>query len=73
VGVAAERVTVKKQCCDDRPRCENCPVVWKRLSRAGYAEKIDRRRYGVPAPVPKPVRKLARRGATAAELAASKR
>ncbi len=71
--MAAERVTVKKQCCDDRPRCKTCPLVWKRLSRAGYAAKIDRRRYAVPEPVPKAVRRLARRGATAAELGVAKR
>ncbi|MEJ7845623.1 MAG: hypothetical protein WKF93_08255 [Acidimicrobiales bacterium] len=71
--MAADRVTVKKKCCNDRPRCKNCPVVWKRLSRAGYAEKVDGRRYVVGEPVPKRVRKLARRGATAAELVAVRR
>jgi hypothetical protein len=40
-------VKTKKRCCRDRPRCKKCPVVWKRLSNAGVAERDpgDRRVY----------------------------
>ncbi len=32
-------VEPKKKCCKDRPRCKRCPVVLKRLERAGLAER----------------------------------
>ena len=32
-------VKPKKGCCKSRPRCKRCPVVVKRLSRIGMAER----------------------------------
>jgi hypothetical protein len=40
-----ETVRVKKRCCKDSPRCKRCPVVWKRLARAGLAERESNRLY----------------------------
>ncbi len=45
----ADPVRVKKRCCKDSPRCKRCPVVWKRLSRAGLATRESNRLY-TPAP-----------------------
>ena len=39
VPVAARVVKPKKRCCNSRPRCKKCPVVCKRLAKAGLAEK----------------------------------
>jgi hypothetical protein len=33
-------VKPKKKCCADRPRCKRCPVVLKRLQKAGLAERL---------------------------------
>ncbi len=41
-------VVVKKKCCKDTPRCRRCPVVLKRLSDEGYAERESRREYTIP-------------------------
>jgi hypothetical protein len=41
----ADVVRVKKRCCKDSPRCKRCPVVWKRLSHAGLAERLSKRVY----------------------------
>jgi hypothetical protein len=38
----AKVVKAKKRCCQSRPRCKRCPVVMKRLSRAGLAERDGR-------------------------------
>ena len=46
-------VKTKKKCCKDGPRCKRCPVVWKRLEKAGHAERISKRRYEVIEFVPK--------------------
>jgi len=35
-------VTAKKRCCQSRPRCKRCPVVLRRLSKAGLAEHSGR-------------------------------
>jgi hypothetical protein len=43
-------VTVKKRCCKSDPRCKRCPVVAKRLSAAGLAERTGKRTYLVAAP-----------------------
>jgi hypothetical protein len=43
-------VTVKKRCCKSDPRCKRCPVVAKRLSAVGLAERIGRRTYVIDAP-----------------------
>jgi hypothetical protein len=45
-AVPAERtVRVKKRCCKSDPRCKRCPVVMKRLEKAGRADRIGKRTY----------------------------
>ena len=34
----ATMVKAKKKCCKDGPRCKKCPVVLKKLEKAGYAQ-----------------------------------
>ncbi|MEA2304057.1 MAG: hypothetical protein QOH43_1337 [Solirubrobacteraceae bacterium] len=46
-------VRVKKKCCKSSPRCKRCPVVLKRLAKAGLAERVDQRIYRVDADVRK--------------------
>jgi len=41
-------VKAKKRCCQSRPRCKRCPVVLRRLAKAGLAE-VEGRRYDVHA------------------------
>ena len=41
------KVTAKKKCCRDKPRCKSCPVVLKRLSDAGHLVRVDLRKYKV--------------------------
>jgi hypothetical protein len=53
-------ICCKKRCCRDSTRCKKCPVVWKRLSVEGYAERRDARRYVVVDVVPKKAFKAAR-------------
>jgi hypothetical protein len=43
-------LTVKKRCCKSDPRCKRCPVVAKRLTAAGLAERTGRRTYLIDAP-----------------------
>jgi hypothetical protein len=43
--VAQRKVKAKKKCCGSDPRCKRCPVVLKRLDRAGFAERVGRRSY----------------------------
>ena len=43
----------KKGCCKSSPRCKRCPVVCKRLEKAGVAVKLDGRRYELPITLPK--------------------
>jgi hypothetical protein len=43
-------VKVKKRCCKSDPRCKRCPVVAKRLSAVGLAERTGRRTYVIDAP-----------------------
>lgn len=43
-------VQVKKRCCKSDPRCKRCPVVAKRLSAVGMAEKTGPRTYVIDAP-----------------------
>jgi aldehyde:ferredoxin oxidoreductase len=38
-------VKAKKSCCKSSPRCKRCPVVCKRLVKAGAAVKRDDGRY----------------------------
>lgn len=54
-------VRVKKQCCKSSPRCKRCPVVLKRLAKAGLAERVDQRIYRVDADVRKRDYKAARK------------
>ena len=53
-------IKAKKGCCGSGPRCKRCPVVLKRLSKAGFAERQSKRRYVISAPVPKKRMKAAR-------------
>jgi hypothetical protein len=53
-------VKCKRKCCKSRPRCKRCPVVWKRLSKRGYAERESKLRYVVIDVVPKRALKSAR-------------
>ncbi|WP_372788026.1 hypothetical protein [Paraconexibacter sp.] len=57
------RITAKKRCCKDGPRCKKCPVVLKRLAADGFLERIDRRSYRVIEIVPKSTLTSARRRA----------
>jgi hypothetical protein len=53
-------VRCKRKCCKSRPRCKRCPAVWKRLAKAGYAERDSKLRYVVIDVVPKRAIKSAR-------------
>ncbi len=56
----AKPVKVKKTCCGSRPRCKRCPVVWERLEKKGWAERISKRRYAIVERPPKKALKAAR-------------
>jgi len=58
--MAKSHVKTKKKCCQDGPRCKRCPVVWKRLAKAGYAERTGKLEYRMISIVPKPALKAAR-------------
>jgi hypothetical protein len=50
------KVTAKKKCCKDKPRCTKCPVVLMRLEKLGYAEQTgEKRGYRVDKAVPRKV------------------
>ena len=53
------KLTAKKKCCKDRPRCKKCPVVLMRLEKMGYAERQDSD-YKVAKDIPKKVMLVAR-------------
>ena len=55
----ATAVKAKKRCCKDGPRCKRCPVVLKKLEKAGFAERESARRFSV-GKVPKKTLKAAR-------------
>jgi hypothetical protein len=55
-----DRVRCKKRCCRSGRRCKKCPVVWKKLSRQGYAEPEGKLRYVVIDVVHKKALKAAR-------------
>lgn len=59
-GMKVGVVKPKKKCCKDGPRCKRCPVVLKKLSNAGYAEKRGDGKYVVLELVPKKALKAAR-------------
>ena len=54
----AREVKAKKRCCGSNPRCKRCPVVLKRLSRAGHAERLGKRLYIVEHVPKKKLKKL---------------
>jgi hypothetical protein len=54
-------VKAKKRCCTSGPRCKRCPVVLKRLERAGLAERLTRRTYEVSPDLTKKQFKAARK------------
>ncbi len=54
------RVKTKKTCCQDGPRCKRCPVVWKRLEKAGHAKRVSKLEYKIISVVPKATLKSAR-------------
>ena len=41
------KLTAKKKCCRDKPRCKSCPVVLKRLSDGGHLVRLNLRTYKV--------------------------
>jgi hypothetical protein len=41
----ARTIKAKKRCCQSRPRCKRCPVVLRRLAKAGLAERRTKRTY----------------------------
>ncbi len=53
-------VKAKTKCCKDDPRCKKCPVVLKRLDKAGHAERLSKRSYRFQAKLPKKAFKAAR-------------
>jgi uncharacterized protein with PIN domain len=59
-ATAVKAVKAKKRCCKDKPRCKRCPVVLKRLSEEGLAERVSKRSYVVEMPLPKKRLKAAR-------------
>ena len=42
-----DAIRCKKKCCKSGTRCKRCPVVWKKLSRQGYAERTAKLHYVV--------------------------
>lgn len=58
---AVKDVKTKKRCCKSGPRCKRCPVVLKRLSQEGLAERVSKRHYLIEMPLPKKKLKAARR------------
>jgi len=50
----------KKRCCHDKPRCKRCPVVCKKLSKQGLAEKLPDGRYILSIELSKKQHKAAR-------------
>jgi hypothetical protein len=59
--VAARIVKPKKRCCKSHPRCKKCPVVCKRLSKHGLAERLPDGRYLLSGAVKKKELKAARK------------
>jgi hypothetical protein len=53
-------VSCKRKCCKSRRRCKRCPVVWKQLSKQGYAARTSKINYVVIDVVPKRTMKSAR-------------
>ena len=55
-----DAIRCKKKCCKSGTRCKKCPVVWKKLSRQGYAERTGKLHYVVIDVLPKRALKAAR-------------
>ena len=55
-----EEVRCKRKCCKSGKRCKRCPVVWKKLSKQGYAERSGKLSYVLIDVVPKHAIKAAR-------------
>jgi hypothetical protein len=53
-------VKPKKRCCKSSPRCKRCPVVCKKLMKAGWAEKRADGRYELSAKLRKKAYRAAR-------------
>ena len=47
------KVTAKKTCCKDKPRCKACPLVLHRLTKEGFGERLDTRRYSLVKKIPR--------------------
>lgn len=46
--MAGMKVKPKAKCCEDKPRCTRCPVVLKRLEKAGVAQRTKKGAYRLP-------------------------
>jgi hypothetical protein len=55
-----EVVRCKRECCKSSKRCKRCPVVWKKLSKHGYAQRSGKLQYVIVEVVPKRTLKAAR-------------
>jgi hypothetical protein len=55
-----DTVRCKGKCCKSGTRCKKCPVVWKKLSKQGYAERSGKLSYVLVDVVPKRALKAAR-------------
>jgi hypothetical protein len=60
MGQKLKLVKPKKRCCKSAPRCKKCPVVCKRLMKAGVATKRPNGHYVVDLGVGKKALKAAR-------------
>jgi uncharacterized protein with PIN domain len=57
-----KRIKAKKRCCESSPRCKRCPVVLKRLTKAGAAERVGKRTYRLDSVGKKTLKAARRRG-----------
>jgi hypothetical protein len=57
---AGTPIKPKSKCCKDKPRCKRCPVVLKKLEKAGFGERLPNGRYVFDDGVPKKALKAAR-------------
>ena len=55
-----DEINCKRKCCKSGKRCKRCPVVWKKLSKRGYAAPAGKLQYVVIEVVPKAALKAAR-------------
>jgi hypothetical protein len=53
-------VKPRKRCCKSRPRCKRCPVVCRRLEKAGLAERRADGRFVLAVTIKKKQLKAAR-------------